>query len=151
MRKVVNKGFFLLILLLLFSACTGKPKGLTRAVDLKITGDYEGWAYADEKFLKISLFGTPTRDLSHYKNVRPLIGGNYIPVYFDTDMQEEGAEYAAFIFADQIALKWDDGAGWYNRELKILSYRRASEGIMFDIPLKYFRYKPFMVWTEAIF
>jgi len=143
-----NKLLFLFLLILSLSACsTTKNQGLTEAIPFKITGTYEGEANIDGDIMKVSIFGVKTDKLSTYKNVRPLTGGNRVPVYFDTDMENEGAEYCAFIYSDEIAFRRDDGAGWYIREIAVFKYLQETGNIYFDIPLKYFGYKPFKAWT----
>ena len=145
----MNNKVFLFFLLISLSACsTTKNQGLTEAIPLKITGIYEGEANIDGNIMKVSIFGVKMEKLSTYKNVKPLTGGNYIPVYFDTDMENEGAEYCAFIYSDEIAFRKDDGAGWYIREMAVLPYRKETGNLYFDIPLKYFEYKPFSAWTH---
>ena len=144
-----NKFLLLCFLILLLSACsTTKNQGLTEAIPLKITGTYEGEVNIDGDIMKVGIFGVETGKLSTYKNVKPLTGGSCVPVYFDTDMENEGAEYCAFIYSDEIAFRKDDGVGWYIREMAVLPYRKEAENLYFDIPLKYFEYKPFSAWTH---
>ena len=143
-----NKVLFLFFLILLLPACaTTKNQSLTEAIPLKITGAYDGEVNIDGDIMKVSIFGVETEKLSTYKNVKPLTGGNRIPVYFDTDMENEGAEYCAFIYADEIAFRQDDGAGWHIREIAIFTFLKEAGNVYFDIPLKYFGYKPFKAWT----
>ena len=97
--------------------------------------------------MKVSIFGVETDKLSTYKNVKPLTGGNHVPVYFDTDMESEGAEYCAVIYADEITFRRDIGIGWYTREIAVFQYLQEAGDVTFDIPLKYFGYKPFKAWT----
>ncbi|MCK5179591.1 MAG: hypothetical protein KAR32_08680 [Candidatus Omnitrophica bacterium] len=143
-----SKVLFAFLLVLTLSACAAKKEqGLTEAIPLRITGTYEGNANIDGDTMKISLFGVETGRLSTYKNVKPLTGGNRVPVYFDTDMESEGAEYCAFIYADEVAFRRDDGVGWYIREIAVLDYFREEGNVYFDIPLKHFEFKPFKAWT----
>ena len=144
-----NKVLFLFLLVLSLSACsTTKNQGLIEAISLKITGAYEGEADIDGDIMRVSIFGIRTEKLSTYKNVKPLSGGNRVPVYFDTDMEKDGAEYCAFIYSDEIAFRKDDGVGWHLREMAVFPYRKEAGNLYFDIPLKYFEYKPFRAWTH---
>ncbi|MCK5259900.1 MAG: hypothetical protein KAJ70_02460 [Candidatus Omnitrophica bacterium] len=151
LEGVMNaKILFLFLLALSLSACATKNQSLTEAIPLKIKGIYEGEANIDGDIMKVSILGVETEKLSTYKNVRPLTGGNRVPVYFDTDMENEGAEYCAFIYADEITFRRDDGVGWHLREIAVLSYLEETGNVYFDIPLKYFRYKPFRAWTRRM-
>ncbi|MBN1869766.1 MAG: hypothetical protein JW847_04220 [Candidatus Omnitrophica bacterium] len=144
-----HRILWLVFLFFSLSACsTAKNQGLTEAIPLRITGEYEGEADIEGDVMNVVLFGVAAQNLSAYKNVKPLTGGNHIPLYFDTDMKEEGAEYGAFIYSDEIALKQDIGVGWHIKELTVLPYRKELGNIYFNIPLKYFGYKPFRAWTQ---
>ena len=146
-----NKALLLLLLIMPLSACiTTKNQMLTKAVSLKIEGAYEGEAIIDGDLMKVSISGIETDRLSTYKNVKPLTGGNRVLLYFDTDIKEPGAEYCAFIYSDEIAFRKGDRVGWYIKETAVLKYFEETGNIYFDIPLKYFEYKPFKAWTRKM-
>ena len=151
METMNKKVLFLFFLMMSLAACsTTKNRGLTEAIPLKVIGTYEGEANIEGDTMKVSIFDVETEKLSTYKNVKPCTGGNRIPVYFDTDMKNEGAEYCAFIYSDEITFRKDNGGGLYMREIAVFKYLQTTGNVYFDIPLKYFGYKPFAAWTHEI-
>ena len=146
-----GKNSILFLLILLLPACsTTKQQKLTEATPFKITGAYEGEAAINGDSMRVSIFQAPTDKLSTYRNVRPLIGGNRIPICFETDIENEEAEYCAFVYSDEVTFRKGDGFGLYIKEIGVFQYLQETGNIYFDIPLRYFEYKPFTAWTSRI-
>jgi hypothetical protein len=131
-------------------ATTPKQEKLTEAVPLHIQGTYDGRADIENNLMRVTVSSPKMENLSSYRNVRPLTGGNHVLVYFDTDPEIEGAEYAAFIYSDEISFRKRDMVDWYIQELTTISYELKGGDIRFDVPLKYFDYKPFKAWTQRV-
>lgn len=146
-----NKILILFLLIMPLSACaTTKDQKLTEAISLMITGAYKGEAIIEGDLMKVSLSGIETDRLSTYRNVKPLTGGNRVLLYFDTDMEEDGAEYCAFIYSDEVVFRKNEVSGWYINEMAVLKYFKQTGNIYFSIPLEHFEYKPFKAWTHRM-
>jgi len=68
--------------------------------------------------LKVRIQEIKSSDMSSYAEVKPLTGGTRFIVYFETNPQVQGREYALFLYRDQWTLRKEDKPGNFSHVLK---------------------------------
>lgn len=124
----------------------------------EITGAFRGTARFEvnqvesqtSHVLAVEIKGVKLRSLSDYKDIRPLTGGDRVCVYFDTQPEQQGAEYCAFVYKGTVILKRHSRPGMFDvsiDELQVFS-RRGS--IFFWVPADSIKGDIRMIWTVQL-
>jgi hypothetical protein len=134
--------------LFLPSSCTPSEVVIPVAGDVTCHGSFR----EDRLDLKLTLSPAQAESLSTYAEVAPTTGGNRIIIYFKLDPDDQGADYALFVYTDLwILTTYHKEKGWYNVRLHFqrfdLPISKENTEVSFSIDLNLFGSPPKEIWN----